>query len=162
MIFYANVHIQSESSSGLGRSVFLGAGLRATGVSWSWTASSLLSSSLLSDSLSLQSLSESGISVGGALDPAEASISGLKGWNWTLPIASLISSPSAYRRTFCHPALLKGHWRLWLFAEHVTDVPCRDITLLTLLARCDLSGCNLTWSPLARYLPHGSKSNKSL
>jgi len=135
MRYYANDHIRSESSSGLGRSVFLGAGLRATGVSWSWTASWSLSSSLLSDSLSLESLSESSISVGGALDPAEASISGLKGWNWTLPIASIISSPSAYRRTFCQTVFQEGHWRLWLFDKHATDVPCRDLARLSLLAR---------------------------
>jgi hypothetical protein len=81
MIRYTNDHIRSESSSGLDLSVFLGTGLRSTGLSLSCAASSSLSSSSLSDSLSLELLSSSSVSVGGALDPAVAIMSGLNGWN---------------------------------------------------------------------------------
>ena len=157
MIRYTNDHIRSESSSGLGRSVFLCAGL-----SLSCTASSSLSSSPFSDSLSLEPLSSVSVSVGGALEPAEAIMSGLNGWNWTLPIASAISSSNVCRRTFCHSAFKERHWRLWLFAEHASDIPCRDIALLTLLALGNQGQQKLTWSPVAKYLPHGSKSNQSL
>ena len=159
---YANDHIRSESSSGLGRSVFLGAGRRDTGLSLSCAASSSLSSSSLSDSLSLELLSSSSVSVGGALEPDEAIMSGLNGWNWTLPIASAISSFIMWRRTFCHSAFEKRHWPLWLFAEHASDIPCRDIALLTLLAMSNQGQQKLTRSPVAKYLPHGSRSNQSL
>jgi hypothetical protein len=157
MIRYANDHIQSESSSGLGRSVFLGACL-----SLSCTASSSLSSSPLSDPLSLEPLSSVSVSVGGALEPAEAIMSGLYGWNWTLPIASAISPCTVCRSTPCDSALKQRHWRLWLFAKHATDVPCRNIALLTLLALGYQGQQKLTWSPVAEYLPHGSTSNQSL
>jgi hypothetical protein len=134
MTCHAKDHIRSESSSGPGRSVFLGAALLGSDFWLSWTASSSLSSSLLSDSLSVESLSASFFSVGAALDPDEAIMSGLNGWNWTLPIASAISSFNVCRRTFCHSTLKELGWRLWRLTEHATDIPCRNIALLTTLA----------------------------